>query len=118
MTSDQEKGSPFAAVTAVEASWDCVTKLLSSESWFDKLVGLFNLGFVPVVPRQGSVGASGDLAPLAHMAAAYMGHGEAYWKGEVVPVERRAPAEFPLRDEEEESAVGEPEGGAGREGDG
>lgn len=42
-----------------------------------KLVRLFNAGFVPVVPSQGSVGASGDLAPLAHMAAAYMGHGEA-----------------------------------------
>lgn len=34
-------------------------------------------GFVPVVPQQGSVGASGDLAPLAHMAAAAMGHGRA-----------------------------------------
>lgn len=36
----------------------------------------------PVVPVQGSVGASGDLAPLAHMAAAMMGEGEAYYKGE------------------------------------
>ena len=43
----------------------------------DKLVRLFNAGFVPEVPRQGSVGASGDLAPLSHMAAAYMGHGRA-----------------------------------------
>jgi histidine ammonia-lyase len=43
----------------------------------DKLVRLFNAGFVPLVPRQGSVGASGDLAPLSHMAAAYMGHGRA-----------------------------------------
>jgi len=42
-----------------------------------QLVRLFNAGFVPIVPRQGSVGASGDLAPLAHMAAAYMGHGKA-----------------------------------------
>ena len=42
-----------------------------------KLVRLFNAGFVPVVPSQGSVGASGDLAPLSHMAAAYMGHGQA-----------------------------------------
>jgi histidine ammonia-lyase len=51
----------------------------------EKLVRLFNIGFVPVVPRQGSVGASGDLAPLAHMAAAYMGHGEAYWNGTRMP---------------------------------
>ncbi|MFN0008132.1 MAG: histidine ammonia-lyase [Planctomycetota bacterium] len=46
-----------------------------------KLVRLFNAGFVPVVPRKGSVGASGDLAPLAHMAAACMGHGEAWIGG-------------------------------------
>ncbi|HTF87323.1 MAG TPA: histidine ammonia-lyase [Planctomycetota bacterium] len=47
----------------------------------DFLVRLFNKRFVPVVPQQGSVGASGDLAPLAHMAAATMGHGEAYVDG-------------------------------------
>jgi histidine ammonia-lyase len=46
-----------------------------------RLVELLNKGFVPVVPRQGSVGASGDLAPLAHMAAAYMGIGEAFVGG-------------------------------------
>jgi histidine ammonia-lyase len=44
----------------------------------EALVRQFNAGFVPVVPQQGSVGASGDLAPLAHMAAAAMGVGEAY----------------------------------------
>jgi histidine ammonia-lyase len=38
-------------------------------------------GFVPVVPQQGSVGASGDLAPLAHMAAAALGQGEAWLRG-------------------------------------
>jgi histidine ammonia-lyase len=46
-----------------------------------RLVKLFNKGFVPVVPQKGSVGASGDLAPLAHMAAAYLGYGEAYVNG-------------------------------------
>ncbi len=44
----------------------------------ERLVALFNAGFVPYVPQQGSVGASGDLAPLAHMVASYMGHGRAY----------------------------------------
>jgi histidine ammonia-lyase len=34
-------------------------------------------GVTPVVPNQGSVGASGDLAPLAHMAAVMLGEGEA-----------------------------------------
>jgi histidine ammonia-lyase len=41
------------------------------------LVRLFQKGLVPVVPQQGSVGASGDLAPLAHMAAVLIGAGEA-----------------------------------------
>lgn len=48
----------------------------------EHLAAIFNAGFVPVVPRKGSVGASGDLAPLAHMAAACMGHGEALVRGE------------------------------------
>lgn len=38
-------------------------------------------GILPVVPAQGSVGASGDLAPLSHMAAAMIGHGEVMVKG-------------------------------------
>lgn len=38
-------------------------------------------GVTPVVPAQGSVGASGDLAPLAHMTAAMIGHGEAWFDG-------------------------------------
>jgi histidine ammonia-lyase len=42
-----------------------------------KLARLFDKGFVPLVPGQGSVGASGDLAPLAHVVAACMGHGHA-----------------------------------------
>jgi histidine ammonia-lyase len=42
-------------------------------------------GVTPVVPAQGSVGASGDLAPLAHMAAAMMGEGEAEVGGRVMP---------------------------------
>ncbi len=38
-------------------------------------------GVVPVIPEKGSVGASGDLAPLAHMAAVMMGEGEAWFEG-------------------------------------
>ncbi len=40
------------------------------------LVSVFNAGLVPYVPSQGSVGASGDLAPLAHMTLALIGEGE------------------------------------------
>ena len=43
------------------------------------------LGVVPVVPAQGSVGASGDLAPLAHMTAAMIGAGEATFQGARLP---------------------------------
>jgi histidine ammonia-lyase len=42
---------------------------------------LFNAGVTPVVPAQGSVGASGDLAPLAHFSAVLMGHGDAIYNG-------------------------------------
>jgi histidine ammonia-lyase len=41
-------------------------------------------GVTPIVPAQGSVGASGDLAPLAHMAATMLGEGEAEFEGRVM----------------------------------
>jgi histidine ammonia-lyase len=41
----------------------------------DALVGLLNAGVVPLVPEQGSVGASGDLAPLSHIGLTLMGEG-------------------------------------------
>lgn len=43
--------------------------------------GMLDMGVMPVVPDQGSVGASGDLAPLAHMAAVMIGEGEAMYQG-------------------------------------
>ena len=49
------------------------------------LVNLANAGIVPCIPGQGSVGASGDLAPLAHLSAVLIGEGEARIKGDVVP---------------------------------
>ena len=55
--------------------WDIVTQLQ------DMLAN----GVTPVIPGQGSVGASGDLAPLAHMAAAMIGEGEAEFGGQVMP---------------------------------
>ncbi|MDH4290272.1 MAG: histidine ammonia-lyase, partial [Aquincola sp.] len=42
----------------------------------ESLITAFNAGLVPLIPSQGSVGASGDLAPLAHMTLALMGEGE------------------------------------------
>ncbi|MCD9028258.1 histidine ammonia-lyase [Luteimonas sp. BDR2-5] len=49
------------------------------------LESMLRLDVLPVVPAQGSVGASGDLAPLAHMAAAMIGVGEAVHRGERMP---------------------------------
>ncbi|MCX7287670.1 MAG: histidine ammonia-lyase [Rhodobacterales bacterium] len=45
--------------------------------------GMLAQGVTPVIPDQGSVGASGDLAPLAHMAAVMIGHGEAMVDGNI-----------------------------------
>lgn len=51
----------------------------------EALLELLNKHVVPVVPSKGSVGASGDLAPSAHMALVLIGEGEAFHKGERVP---------------------------------
>lgn len=50
----------------------------------DLIEAMLEKGVTPVIPAQGSVGASGDLAPLAHMAAAMMGHGQAEYDGTVM----------------------------------
>ena len=46
------------------------------------LAALLNAGVSPVIPEKGSVGASGDLAPLAHLALVVIGEGEAFYKSE------------------------------------
>ena len=51
----------------------------------DTLIAVYNAGLVPWVPSQGSVGASGDLAPLAHMTLALMGEGFMLVDGMPVP---------------------------------
>ena len=62
------------------------------ETTIDRLLALLERDIVPVVPAQGSVGASGDLAPLAHMTAAMIG------VGEVVVAGARRPAAEALRE--------------------
>ena len=49
------------------------------------LADMLNAGIVPVVPQLGSVGASGDLAPLSHLAIVLLGGGEAFVDGERMP---------------------------------
>jgi len=53
----------------------------------DALCAMINHGIYPCIPAQGSVGASGDLAPLAHMAGVLIGSGEARVNGAVVPAQ-------------------------------
>lgn len=52
------------------------------EETLDLLAAILNRGITPFVPSQGSVGASGDLAPLAHMTLTLVGEGDAYFGGE------------------------------------
>ena len=49
------------------------------------LAAMLNAGIVPVVPQLGSVGASGDLAPLSHLAIVLLGGGEAFYRGDRLP---------------------------------
>src|SRR5438445_2022603 len=51
----------------------------------ETLCGMLNAKVHPVIPSQGSVGASGDLAPLAHLAQVVIGEGSAAFHGEVLP---------------------------------
>src|SRR5436189_3322609 len=50
----------------------------------DKLLEMLEHGVTPVIPEKGSVGASGDLAPLAHLAQTVIGEGEAFFNGQRV----------------------------------
>ena len=53
----------------------------------EALIAMVNGGVSPCIPSKGSVGASGDLAPLAHMSCVLIGVGEARVNGEVLPAE-------------------------------
>ena len=71
----------------------------------DRLVEMLNKGVHPVVPIQGSVGASGDLAPLAHVVSVLVGHeaAEAWYQGRRMPAPQAlaqagiAPVTFALK---------------------
>src|SRR5690606_16394802 len=51
----------------------------------ERIIWMAEQDIIPVVPEQGSVGASGDLAPLAHLFLPLIGFGEVYYKGDIVP---------------------------------
>ncbi len=52
----------------------------------EKLLELLNRGITPIVPSKGSLGASGDLVPLSHMALPLIGYGNVYYEGKVSAV--------------------------------
>jgi len=51
----------------------------------ERLCELLNRRVLPVIPAEGSVGASGDLTPLSYLAATIVGESEVYWRGKIVP---------------------------------
>ncbi len=54
-------------------------------STMETLLAMLNRGVHPVIPEKGSLGASGDLAPLSHMVLVMLGEGEAEYQGRVLP---------------------------------
>ncbi|HAU5677522.1 TPA: histidine ammonia-lyase [Citrobacter freundii] len=54
-------------------------------SVIEALIALVNAEVYPLIPAKGSVGASGDLAPLAHISLTLLGEGKARWQGEWLP---------------------------------
>ncbi|MBM4293136.1 MAG: aromatic amino acid lyase [Deltaproteobacteria bacterium] len=73
-----------------------------------RLVEMLNEGLTPVIPSKGSVGASGDLAPLSHMALPLLGEGEVWWRGARAPSRealRALPSLAALPAEEREARV-------------
>lgn len=67
-----------------------------STATVERLLALWNRGIVPAIPMQGTVGASGDLAPLAHLALPLLGLGHVHVDGRVVPA-AEAIADAPLQ---------------------
>ncbi len=83
-------GEPFAADVVRAMLCIRINTLLRGHSGIrvatlQALAAMLNAGVVPVVPQLGSVGASGDLAPLSHLALVLLGGGEAFFGGERLP---------------------------------
>src|SRR5690606_34973185 len=57
-------------------------------STVDRLVEFYNNDILPVIYTQGSLGASGDLAPLAHLSLPLLGLGEVYHKNKIEPAQK------------------------------
>ena len=58
------------------------------ESTLDRMIWLLESNAIPVVPKQGSVGASGDLAPLSHLFLPLIGLGKVHYHGKIIPAQQ------------------------------
>lgn len=79
-------GEPFPEVVAKAMVLLRANALLKGFSGIrplviEKLLDLVNNDIIPVIPQQGSLGASGDLAPLSHLALVLIGEGEVFYQG-------------------------------------
>lgn len=77
---DIARGAQLLVINARAKGYSGLT-----EATLQKMIMLFNHGAVPLLPMQGSLGASGDLIPLAHLALPLLGQGNMRVNGEVVP---------------------------------
>ncbi|MCM2533911.1 histidine ammonia-lyase [Neobacillus pocheonensis] len=82
-------GEPFPEVVAKAMVLLRANALLKGFSGvrpivIEKLLELVNRDIIPVIPQQGSLGASGDLAPLSHLALVLIGEGEVFYKGNLI----------------------------------
>jgi len=84
------QGSPLSreivrAMMALRANALAVGNSGIRQTTVQHLIDMLNADIVPVVPEKGSLGASGDLAPLAHIALVIIGMGEVFYKGQRMP---------------------------------
>ncbi len=78
LTHDECKKVLLIRLTSLSKGYSGVTVNL-----LERMAMLFNKDIIPVIPSQGSVGASGDLTPLSYIAAVIAGEREVYYKGEI-----------------------------------
>jgi histidine ammonia-lyase len=91
-------GEPLSAVCGRAVTFARLVSLAKGLSavrpgLLDALCALLNHGIAPVIPRWGSVGASGDLTPLSYVAAVVAGRRKAYYRGRIVDAARALAAE-------------------------
>jgi len=99
LSEEEARATTFVRLVSLSKGYSAVRVEL-----LEALCRLLNAGVTPVIPRLGSVGASGDLTPLSYLAAVLMGEREAFYKGETLPAAealRRAGLEpFPFAHKE------------------